>query len=363
MDINLEQFTEILKYFKEYKYNFINESLKEDIQKNILLLFPNLNKKDFEVLYLFSLSLIEKISNYLYFKPEEKYYRQWSQNNYKDIKGIILILLPFIDDRDNGKLLKEMIDLNQFLYAQSKTEIPLNLLEKNRNDFLKSDFKFSNISLGLLYRDKSNLLSLYNNDLKIIYTLIHHNYIGLLKTLEIMNGKYYINWINIVPLTLENYKESEIYKKTKDGLDLFYNLLRLAPDVSSILNNYTDSIQDFFNDYYGLWFGDLYNVIRNKIYQDIKPIKFLIFTFRKDSNKYYLINYLNEIININNFFKYESYEDLMIEEQNIFEKSIKNESKKINNDNLFEIWKQIFYFLCNSYSNRLMVKKENKNLF
>jgi hypothetical protein len=25
--------------------------------------------------------------------------------------------------------------------------------------------------------------------------------------MEIMNGKYYINWVNIVPILLENYKE------------------------------------------------------------------------------------------------------------------------------------------------------------
>ena len=64
-----------------------------------------------------------------------------------------------------------------------------------KNIILKSDFKFSNMSLGLFNYNQDNLLDLFEKDgkMKLIYKIIHHNYIGIFKTIEIMNGKYYIN--------------------------------------------------------------------------------------------------------------------------------------------------------------------------
>ena len=144
MEINNQNFTEILNYFRTIKYNFVDNNLKLEIKNNIQSLFPNLNKEDFEVLQLFSENLIDKISNYLYFKKEEKYYRQWKQNNGRDIKGIILILLPYIDETS------EMIDLNQFLYSDlSKLNIPIEIKDEDRNDLLKSKFKLKSLIIFL----------------------------------------------------------------------------------------------------------------------------------------------------------------------------------------------------------------------
>ena len=63
-----------------------------------------------------------------------------------------------------------------------------------------------------------NLLELYDNknDEKLIYTIIHHNFIGLLQTLEMINGKTYINWVNISPINLSEYFTSTIFKRTID---------------------------------------------------------------------------------------------------------------------------------------------------
>jgi hypothetical protein len=201
MDIDINKFSEILNYFENKNYLFINENLRLAIKTSITLLFPNINQDDFKILNLFSENLIEKISLSLHFKKEDsKYNHQWTQNNYRDIKGIILLLIPFIDDKNNGKLLNEMIDLNQFLYSKLNKNISNLITKEDRNIILKSDFKFSNMSLGLFNYNKDNLLDLFETDgkMKLIYKIIHHNYIGILKTIEIMIGKYYINWINII---------------------------------------------------------------------------------------------------------------------------------------------------------------------
>ena len=103
-----------------------------------------------------------KISNYFNFdKDNNNYYIQWIQNDYRDIKGIILLLLPFIDDKNTS----DMKDLNQYLYTHDKLKIP-DLSTRNRMDILKSEFKFSNMSIGLLNKTSNdNLLDLFEDDI------------------------------------------------------------------------------------------------------------------------------------------------------------------------------------------------------
>jgi hypothetical protein len=179
-----------------------------NIKNSIKILFPNINQEDSDFLYLHTDKLINKIENFFNFNKEE----QWKQNNFRDIKGVILMLLPYIDDKNRT----DLVDLNQFLYAKLKNNIPKSLLEEDRNSLLKTDFKYSNMALGLLQYNSDNLLELYENGKKLIYIIIEHNYTGILKTLQMMNGKYYVNWINIIPII--DYKQSELYKRTVTGL-------------------------------------------------------------------------------------------------------------------------------------------------
>ena len=47
-----------------------------------------------------------------------------------------------------------------------------------------------------------------------------------------------------------------------------------------------------------LWFGDYYNVIRNGYYQAIKKIKWVLFNKKINEKGKYMIQYLNELINL-----------------------------------------------------------------
>jgi len=349
LDISFEEFNKILNYFRSYNYTFVNESLQEFIKYNIKSLFPNLNYKDSEILYLFAENLIEKIANYFYF--EKKDIDNWKQNNFRDIKGIILILLPFIDDKNNGKLLNEMTDLNQFLFSEIKNYIPKELDEIERSTVLKSSFKFSNMSLGLLNLNDNTPLFESDNQMKIIYKIIHHNYLGLVKTLEVMNGKYYINWINIIPLN-NNFQESKLYIKTKEGLEKYRELIIDIKTTNEQFYKFNDS-------YYGLWFGNIYNVIKIKLYDDIKPIKFLLYNFKnEDNNSTYLLNYLINTFDLNKCLEFESFDDLNDSDKISFSKTLYNQ----NFNKYLHSWKEILYFLCNDYSKRLVMGSLNKDL-
>lgn len=362
ININYDQFQDLMNILKSDKYLFVNENLKILIERTIKSMFPNLNSQDTIILNIFTIALIEKISRYFNITDIE----QWNQNNQRDIKGIVLIILPFIDDRDNGRLLFEMTDLNQFIFNKSVSYINNDILNEDKADILKSQFKFSNMGIGLLKNSSpdNRLLELYENDnkMKIIYKIIHHNFLGILKTLQIISGKLYVNWINTVPLLLETYKESRLYINTKNGLIEFINIILrdIQKQDEDLLNT---NITKFMYDYYGLWLGDIYNTIKIKLYDEIKSIKWLIFNTNTLKQKY-IIKYLDEIFNMELFFTVNDYDDVAYNEQNNFENQIIKEIIKVKTDNsYFEIWKQIFLFMCNNYSRKFIIQQEHPEFF
>ena len=114
---------------------------------------------------------------------------QWKQNNYRDLKGAILLLLPFIDDKSNGYLLKKLTDLNQLLYAPNGKHIPKNIEKLCREEIIGTYFEFGNMGIGLIplhtipsqqSSPSQSALDLYKDGMKTIYHIIYHNFISFL---------------------------------------------------------------------------------------------------------------------------------------------------------------------------------------
>jgi hypothetical protein len=323
----MQQFKELLNNFKEYNVNFVDDYLESKIIETLNQMFPQLIKEDRNILIILVRYIVDIISmKYGFNKNDLKYYKQWTQNNCRDIKGVLLLLLPYIDDKMNGYLLKKMVDLNQFLYAYRKENIPTSLLKETKDDIISSHFEFGNMGIGLLEesKDKENLLNLYENNEKKIYEIIYNNMIGLLKTLEIMNGKYYINWINIVPLNLNNYKDSHIYKKTVE----YYSLIQKSTTESNVKLLLNNSI--FQN--YGLWLGEFYNILRCKFYEETKQIKWLVFPYEfiDDKNimrQIYLIHGLNMMYDVDSIIASDIYN--MIDLDDNEQREFKNKSDEV----------------------------------
>ena len=330
---------------------FVDVSFEKEIHYVVKDFFPKLNNEDIQILQALTTFIVDLISfKYHFDKTNQDYKNQWTQNNNRDIKGVILLLLPFIDDKENGYLLKSLQDLNHLLY-NTETEkdfnksnsIPSSILKLSRDDEeVKNKFKYGNMAIGLLKKSKkqSNILNLYNNNEKLIYTIIYNNFSGLLQTLDIMNGKLYINWININPLNLPNYKASQLFKQSKKALRNFKNKINIIqktqmPDPVIIINE-LENIN--LTEYSGLWFGDIYNVFRNKYYEDAKKIKWLLFpyeitlpgkindTLPPAKITTYLIQGLNKMLDINKIInnKYNSYEDIPETDKDYFINKLNN---------------------------------------
>lgn len=342
--------------------NEINKRDKKFIKSDLFInkikvtlrdFFPSLNKDDLDVIEVLTIFTIDFISfKYGFDSEKEESYLQWEQNNCGDMKGVILLLLPFIDDKNNSYLLRNMTDLNQFLYSNSNKYIPRNILDLNRDEILSTHFKYGNMGIGLLPFKPSKdeiLLNLYENNEKKIYQVIRDNFYGLLQTLDIINGKSYINWVNIQPLNLNNYHESKISKNTTEYL---------KGGVEGIVK----SLRGIDLDYNGLWLGDIYNVFRIKYYEEAKKIKWLIFPYEKSENdKKYLINILHELVNLEEIINHESknYDDLDEEEQIKFKKKIENTLlTKLNDEIHLEVIKYTLIWLINNYSDKSKIKKD-----
>ena len=188
----MTQFTKLINKLLNYKYIFVNEDMKNHIKNIVKKIFPKLKDKEINYINILTWYLIEDISLKFFDIDNDSisiFYNQWKQNNNQDIISVILMLLPFIDDKNNNKLHRNLTNLNHILFnSEEESNISKYYLKENRNKLLKNKFKYSNFAIGLLNKNNENLLELFvkedeSNDFdKLIYKIIFHNFNSLLET-------------------------------------------------------------------------------------------------------------------------------------------------------------------------------------
>ena len=151
----------LLNRITNLENRFVTPNLKKIINNTVRNFFPQLNLQDIEILQGLTVFMVDLISTKLSFEKSDNYYNQWTQNNYRDIKGIVLLLLPFIDDKNDSYLLKKITDLNQLIYSKNERNIDNKILNEERNNnFLSTHFEFGNMGIGLLEPGNDILLDL-----------------------------------------------------------------------------------------------------------------------------------------------------------------------------------------------------------
>jgi hypothetical protein len=217
----------------------INKSFKinDNNVKNVInKIFPNLNQDHKNLIKNYTLQIIEYIACRFCFdlKKEELYHAQFYQNDYRDIKSVINLLLPYIDDKNGTyELHKQVYTLSDI----AKTEITNINYDRSHND--DEIYRYGEI------------------DLEINKKLI-------LDTLNIISNKLYVNWLNCLPYTLSNYKESLLWKESYkfDGNKFDF------PDIKKLRYN---------SKYYGIHIYDIYNCCNQFLFQHILPTKWLLY--------------------------------------------------------------------------------------
>lgn len=311
---------------------FLNDIKKEYIKiffrKKIL---TKLVYNEFNVLMKLLYNIIDYISVRFCFDPSKQnlidiYWDQLLQNNHRDLIAIFNLLLPYIDDKEGTYILHNKIEY------LSDISIKEDQKQSNQNDLSRNNYLISNIQYNLYNIDSGKKYKYGIIDIK-------QNYFLLLETIDRISNKLFINWLNIRPLTINNYKNSYLYKNSINlTIGKTYNYTISVPSLKSIkkeyrklfftylenfknnninetdllngctsinidfqnldntINNELDDKPNMINK--GISIGDVFNTIYHDLFYDIYKIKWLIFqgTFSDPEHDQIYIEVFNNLI-------------------------------------------------------------------
>jgi len=325
----------------------ITSAFQYDIKKNVVdKLFPNLNIDHNNVLHKYLVSIVDIIAIKFNFKLENriKYEKQFKQNEYRDLNGLLYMLLPYIDDPEDIKK-KNIKSLNDLYIAKKRNSI------KNINEG-EPKYEYTNIQYGRCHRNPLKERQFNLDHLK-------HNYVLLKETIQICANKLYINWMDVRPMDMTSYQNTELYKKTKELFD---------KKAIPIWDPYKDN-EDGHN-YGGLYIGDIYNVVTNNLYYAIKNYKWMIYDTTRVKGEFYpFIIIFNDIFKLNsciNNIEWNQLDDNYKDTFNITWKNFANAGlegtsfKGIPHSVIFTLLISFMYFFNNKYRrvNEAVDKKE-----
>ncbi|VVU95164.1 hypothetical protein CPAV1605_889 [seawater metagenome] len=335
------KFDELITELENKKYKFVDKIFQNTIKNIINQIFIVLNAQDKKFLFILTKDLIEEIAIRNNFDPTSDYYNQFYQNNFQDIKAIINLTLPYIDDANNYKNHKNLNFLNDLL--QPKSTFNSDKIKTLTNN----EFKFCNIAYDLL-RYQENIWVPYED----IYNVLVNNYYALLHTLEVISGKLYVNWINIRPLSIDSFKNSKLYRKTLES----YNDLKINPTLEQM------------KKYRGLYLGDIYNTIVQDFYLKIKKAKWLIYVSSSNGKLLLNISILNKIIPLQNILEKNNWDDLDFQERELlyrkwekFKYIIQNKDDygDYSNAIIAPLFKYLIVFFRTQYSKKQLLYELN----
>jgi len=243
-------------------------------------------------------------------------WNQLIQNDMRDLKALLAIMLPFIDTdcRDPRSRLKQLTDL---------------YLEKN--DKGKYAYTNSQYNRCIRYLDDHGKTQIIERPFIKEYFLQHLQL--LFMSIDMTANKLYVNWVDVLPMPMNRFKQSQLYADTRQKLyDPNYQIV--------LLNDYIDMGR-------GLGWQDIYNVISNHLFHEIKNHKWLIYDIVVGPDVISYLNYLQYRLNFDGINQGKYWSQLNHSEQNQFTTEWKNFLTSINsNDNTVL---HHFYFFFSKY--------------
>lgn len=282
------------------EYEFITDGFKAEINNNVMKsVFPILNNYHREILLTYLLNVIEIIAIKFNFNitTKNKYEQQFRQNNYRDTVGLLLMLLPYIDDT-SGEKKKQISSLDE-LYIKKKDDVNYDISNESPR------YEYTNLQYGRCQR-LNNGKEIRAVEIKFSEEHLKHNYYLLLDTIKTVANKLYVNWVNIRPVNPE-YLDSYVIFHITDS--------QIKKHEISTWDPYID---DNGHHNRGMDASEMYNILVNYLYYPIKTIKWTIYEIYIDNKGYKYLSKLNELINIDPCIKNISWNQLQENEKDIF---------------------------------------------
>ena len=382
-------------YLKTYIDNIVNNYL------------PNMVSKEQKIISVYTTIILIFIS-YKFNIEEDDLDSQVIMNNNRNIIGIINMLLPYLDDKNNYENQKTVTSITNIIEDVIKT----NVINENPVKFCnyifdhniqnKMERKINDIITGdtIKITDSKHKMNKFEKEDNLTY-IYDHLLFFILDTIQNTGYKLYINWINIFPIGT-NYIESDVYKnsfkfnKDSDIIEIdntplcwfrLYTSPQKQTEEITYINNYIKKYKVFSNingndfwdlsymnmfNYKGVNVCDIYNTFVNDYFSSIKKQKWLIFEFKDDSINL-VISILNNLLDLSNIINQNSWDELNLMKQDKFVKKFQTFIKTVKlNSNLNNMSSMVIkktfitlisrFYLNYIYISNLIKKKQLKKI-
>jgi hypothetical protein len=296
---------------------FVTTDREKYIDIVIKSVLSNLNNTE----YVFVFNKYKELLEYIYLKllindsDSDKFFEQLSRNKNREIIAILYLFFPYINDANDYekfKLIKKLSDIT---------------LKKTNDTYEICNFQYSR---GYQEKDTFKEYSFSTDDIRINFELLKN-------TIERLRTKLYVNWVNIVPILLEKYKESKIYKNT---IEYYIND-----------NNNNEAKEK------GLPFGEFYDTIVNDLYLNTLDFKWLLFEKSINGKMIMYLDILNDIYPVYNILNNKEDSKWLLLDQNnktLFSKNMDVYFSKVEKGESYngypnELLKDFFVYMMNFF--------------
>jgi hypothetical protein len=245
---------------------FLNENDIIYIKNNIInVVYQKLISDDKQYLLEKLIALINYIAIRFCFVDKNRFMIQLKQNKNRDLCALLNMLMPFISDNDNDDSKKSVVTFND-LYTK----------KDSKGEYLYTNMQYNRAIRSIEYQGNQLIINTKERELKREY--LDHNFILLLYTIQSAAMKLYVNWVDIVPFTLESFKKHKYYQDTliklRNRPDKFKNETPLEERSKTKHLDWTP----------GMSYQDIYHGISYLLFTDIKNHKWLIYDFIDPDN-------------------------------------------------------------------------------
>ncbi|CAH6419909.1 ATP-dependent RNA helicase [uncultured virus] len=222
-----------------------------------------------------------------------------------DLRALLNLLLPFIDDNEAETKKKQLTTLTDLYLKQDERGL----------------YVYSNSQYNRCVRaeDKGQSKTIiFKRPYLHIYFQQHLEL--LLMTVESASNKLYVNWVDVLPITMDRYKATELYSDTvtkllgvitidKDGR---WGANRAeAIETVPLINGYIDPGR-------GISYQDTYNVIANHLFREVNDIKWLIYDVIVSGTSTPYIIYLEKVLSLDPIWDNHMWSQLAQSQRDVF---------------------------------------------
>lgn len=383
LDFSFDEADIFLSLTGEKNNNLIERiNIKKEINSYLEKLDTNLKENYFKCL-----SVIICFIKYRLHLSDDDLVSQLKMNNSRNILGLINLLLPYVDDKNNFYNFKNFSSIDDLVNSSIDT-----------NDDSINPYKFCNYSFdhnrlrNEIGNNENNGRVIYNESIytnwksndDYIYTMTYL----IINSIEMTSYKLYVNWINVFPIGV-NFQESKLFQNSWqyqvndlimfDDSPFCWNRIITSKNekiekefIDRYIKKYQVNIKvdDYYEcsskkmlDYGGLNAEDVYNTFVNDYYFSIKKNKWLLFEFMQNNEIKIFIHILNSIFNLKDIYLKNNWEQLNINDQieyiNIWKKFLNSiKSKKSYESYSYEIISKFFVTtISRFFSNYKYIKK------